>query len=73
MILGRFFLNFWKQLAVLSVEMNDKPTQPAPAETLPPRSESARVAARFGTIGFDLYAAAVKAESERLFRAQAGL
>jgi len=52
---------------------DDKPTQPAPAKTAAPRSDSSRALARFGTIGFDLYAAAVKAESERLFRAQAGL
>ena len=45
-------------------------TVPAPATTKQERSQSACMAARFGTIGFDVYVALVLAESDRLFRAR---
>lgn len=46
------------------------PTVKAPAADESPRSREQADAARFGTIGFDLYRAAVLAESERIFRAR---
>jgi len=66
-------LNLWKRFAVLSSEMNDKPTQPAPADQSKSVVEldQVRAAAKFGTIGFDAYVEHAKAESQRFF--QAGL
>jgi hypothetical protein len=63
-------LNLWKHLAVLSAKMNE--TIPAAAD----QSKSIvdldqiRAAAQFGNLGFEAYVAAVKAESERLFKAR---
>ncbi len=52
--------------------MSDK-TIPAPADQSKSivDVDAIRAAAKFGTVGFDAYVAHVKAESERLFRAQA--
>jgi hypothetical protein len=57
---------------LLYMDANNTATTPAPASSNPTRTPSALAFARFGTIGFELYVAAVKAESERLFRAQKG-
>ncbi len=70
--MSRFFLNLWMCLAVLSFEMDDKNTNPAPAD----QSKSVvdldqvRAAAKFGTIGFEQYVAHAIAESNRFFQAQ---
>jgi hypothetical protein len=49
--------------------MNQNATIPAPeGNKHEPRTREQLDAARFGTIGFDLYKAVVLAESERLFQ-----
>lgn len=62
--LVRFFLNLWKHSAVLSSEMNDKPTVPAPSEA-PVSSEPPRLDMELAS--FELYAATVLADSERFY------
>ena len=44
-----------------------KQTVPAPEQEEQPRTTEQRQLAKFGTIGFDLYAAVVRSESERRY------
>ena len=64
-----FFLNLWKRLAVLSFEMNDKPTVPAPTTDAPASSEPPRLDMEMAS--YELYAATVLAENERFYNRKA--
>jgi hypothetical protein len=61
----RFFLNLWKHIAVLSFEMNDKPTVPAPASEAPATSEPPRLDTELAS--FEMYKAMVLANNERFY------